>query len=114
MIVRSGTKDQPKEKQVEQSKKVVQIINQNQDKVREAAKTGNWTLLIRILTQESKKQGVDVDWKKIFDGNNKDQNTWRAIIKKWSQTKPEDSQHMDIHHWTQVIIQSFLRKESND
>ena len=104
MIVRSGTKDQPKERQVEQSKKVVRIVNQNQDKIREAAKTGNWTLLIRILTKESEKQGVDVDWKKIFDGHDDNQNTWRAVIKKWSETKPKDSKHMDIHEWVQVII----------
>jgi hypothetical protein len=49
LIVRSNGKD---EKDSEtQYKKVIQIVNQNQDKVREAASSGNFKLLIQLLTR---------------------------------------------------------------
>ena len=97
LIVQIGTHGKPKETQEKQSAEVIKIIQQNQEKIREAAKAGNWKLLIQILTEQSKKQGVNVDWKNVFEG--KTGETWRAVIRKWSTTKPEEAKHIKFDNW---------------
>ena len=54
--------------------------NRVEGKIKQAAKTGNWNVVIQILTKESQQQGVKIDWKQVFGGEGESSNVWKTII----------------------------------
>lgn len=99
LLIKIVTKGKPKPEVDRITKIVIDIVHKNDKKIRESAQRGNWTVIIKILNDESKKLKIPIDWKPVFT-----ESIWTQIIYKWSVMKVEDAKKKPIIDWLVIDV----------
>ena len=94
LLVRRALRGQPKEKQDEAVKKVIEIVIKFQDVIRKNLKNRNWKVIIELLQKQSKEQGLNIDWTTVLGEKSPNGKSFRRIIEHWATLKPEQSKRL--------------------
>jgi hypothetical protein len=86
------------QKSPETTKKITTIVDQNQDQIKQKVKSGDWQGLIILLNEQSKQQGVQIDWNQVL-GDSKNSAFWKMILLKWASTPEQQAKTLDLDSW---------------